>query len=43
MNEDGVLDIADIKNKYNARLHPDVKSGKRSEEEVLKEFLETFE
>ena len=43
VNEDGVLDITDIKNKYNARMHPDVKSGKRSEEEVLKEFLETFE
>lgn len=24
-------------------MHPDVKSGKRSEDEVLKEFLETFE
>jgi hypothetical protein len=24
-------------------MHPDVKSGKRTEDEVLKEFLETFE
>ena len=24
-------------------MHPDVKSGKRTEDEVLTEFLETFE
>jgi hypothetical protein len=28
---------------YNAKFHPDVKSGKRSEDEILGEFLETFE
>ena len=27
---------------YEARAHPDVKSGKRSEQEVLAEFLDTF-
>lgn len=43
VNEDGVLNIEDIKGKYNAKMHPDVKSGKRTEDEVLKEFLETFE
>lgn len=42
-NGDGVLDINDIKGKYNASMHPDVKSGKKTEEEVLTEFLETFE
>lgn len=31
---DGVIDIEDIKAKYNARYHPDVKQGKRTEEEV---------
>ena len=43
INEDGTLDINDIKGTYNAKMHPEVKSGKRSEDEVLKEFLETFE
>ena len=43
VNEDGSLAIDDIKGRYNAKMHPDVKSGKRTEEEVLKEFLETFE
>mmetsp|Transcript_32508 Transcript_32508/g.31754 ORF Transcript_32508/g.31754 Transcript_32508/m.31754 type:complete len:127 (+) Transcript_32508:1418-1798(+) len=42
-NEDGVLDINDIKGRYDASKHPDVKSKKKTEEEVLKEFLETFE
>lgn len=39
----GVLDLNDIKGVYNASLHPDVKSGKKSEDEILGEFLETFE
>jgi len=40
---DGVLDLEDIKGRYNAKMHPDVKSRKRTEDEVLTEFLETFE
>lgn len=40
---DGVLRTNDIKGVYSARHHPDVKSGKKSEDEVLGEFLETFE
>lgn len=28
---------------YNARGHPDVRAGKKSEDEVLGEFLDTFE
>jgi len=39
----GVLDINDIKGVYNAKSHPDVKAGKKTEEEVLGEFLDTFE
>ena len=39
----GVLDINDIKGTYNAKKHPDVMSGKTTEEEVLYEFLDTFE
>lgn len=40
---DGFLEVEDIKGKYDASKHPDVKTGKKTEEEVLKEFLETFE
>jgi hypothetical protein len=43
MNGDGVLTVDDIKGKYNAANHPDVKAGKRTENEILIEFLETFE
>jgi Ca2+-binding EF-hand superfamily protein len=39
----GQLDINDIRQTYNAKQHPDVKSGKRSEDEILAEFLDTFE
>jgi Ca2+-binding EF-hand superfamily protein len=42
-NGDGVLTVVDIKGKYDASKHPDVKSGKKTNDEVLKEFLETFE
>ena len=42
-DESGILDINDVKRFYNARGHPDVRSGKKSEEEILGEFLETFE
>ena len=37
------FDIKDIKETYNAKNHPDVKKGKKTEEEVLAEFLDTFE
>jgi len=40
---DGILTINDIKGVYNAKNHPEVRSGKRTEDEVLGEFLETFE
>ena len=39
----GILDIKDIRDTYNAKHHPDVKAGKKTEEEVLAEFLDTFE
>lgn len=39
----GVLDVTDIKQSYNAKKHPDVLGGKRTEEEILIEFLDTFE
>jgi Ca2+-binding EF-hand superfamily protein len=42
-DQSGILDITDIKHYYNARAHPDVKAGRKTEEDVLSEFLDTFE
>lgn len=39
----GLLDINDIRQTYNAKHHPDVKAGKKTEDEILGEFLDTFE
>lgn len=39
----GVVDINDIRGVYNGQRHPDVLSGKKTEDQVLVEFLETFE
>ena len=39
----GELDINDIRQVYNAKMCPDVLDGKKTEDEVLMEFLETFE
>ena len=39
----GQVDINDIRQTYNAKQHPDVKSGKKTEDEILAEFLDTFE
>jgi len=39
----GYVDINDIRGTYNAKRHPDVIQGKKTEDEVLMEFLETFE
>ena len=43
LNNDGVITLSEIREKYNAKAHPDVKAGKRTEDDVLREFLETFE
>lgn len=42
-NGNGIVEVDDIKGVYNAKNHPDVKLGKKTEEEVLADFLETFE
>ena len=42
-NQNGVIEMDDIRDSYNAKCHPDVQSGKKTEEEVLAEFLDTFE
>ena len=39
----GELDINDIRGTYNAKEHPDVQAGKKTEDEILGEFLDTFE
>lgn len=39
----GYVDINDIRGVYSAAKHPEVLSGKKTEQQVLQEFLETFE
>lgn len=39
----GMIDVQDLQGVYNAKQHPDVRSGKKTEQEVLAEFLDTFE
>ena len=34
--------MRDLQGVYNAKSYPDVRSGKRTEEEILSEFLDTF-
>ena len=42
-DDNGYVDINDIKGVYNASKHPDVIQGKKTEDQILMEFLETFE
>ena len=42
INNDGEITLDEFQNKYDAKNHPDVRSGKRTEDEVLIEFMETF-
>jgi Ca2+-binding EF-hand superfamily protein len=42
-NGNGLVELDDIRGVYNAKFHPDVRSGKKTEDEVLSEFLDTFE
>jgi len=34
-DKSGEIDINDIRQSYNAKQHPDVKSGKKTEDEIL--------
>ena len=43
IDSSGFLDIDDIKDVYNASKHPDVIQGRKTESQILNEFLETFE
>jgi calcyphosin len=40
---DGVVNLDDLKGTWAATNHPKVKSGEKTEEEVLREFLNTFD
>ncbi|GMI33900.1 hypothetical protein TeGR_g2037 [Tetraparma gracilis] len=39
----GFVEPSDIVSAYNAKKHPDVMAGKKTEDEVLREFLDTFD
>jgi len=43
LDRSGVVEIGEIKSIYNCKHHPDVKSGRKTEEDVYGEFIETFE
>ncbi|KAF0690658.1 Aste57867_17964 [Aphanomyces stellatus] len=42
-NGDGVLEPSDIVGCYDASKHPDVIAGKRTEDAIFREFLDTFD
>jgi len=42
-DKSGVVELNDIKGVYNASKHPDVIARKRTEDEVLREFLDSFD
>ena len=42
-DDSGVLDLSDIRQTYNAKKDPRVIRGDKTEDEVLMEFLDTFE
>lgn len=42
-DQSGNLQIDEIKSAYNAKAHPDVINGKKSEDDCLYEFLDTFD
>jgi calcyphosin len=39
---DGYMDVKQVLENFNASQHPDVKSGKRKEKDVRKEFVDSF-
>ena len=38
-----MIELNDIRGVYSAKQHPEVRSGKKTEDEILGEFLDTFE
>jgi hypothetical protein len=43
LDRSGVLNVDYLTSVYNAGQHPEVKSGKKSAQDVYREFLMTFE
>jgi hypothetical protein len=43
INGDGEISLEEFSKQYDASNHPDVRSGKRTSDEVLVEFMETFQ
>uniref|UniRef100_A0A6U0WUQ8 EF-hand domain-containing protein n=1 Tax=Rhizochromulina marina TaxID=1034831 RepID=A0A6U0WUQ8_9STRA len=42
-DKSGILDLDDITEAYDASKHPDVIAGKRTKQEILREFLDVFD
>ena len=43
VNKDGSVTLEDIATLYDASYHPDVRDGKRTKEEVLREFMSQWD
>ena len=43
LDQSGTLHLDEIKKSYNARSHPDVICGKKSEDDALYDFLDSFD
>jgi Ca2+-binding EF-hand superfamily protein len=43
IDNSGTLQIDEVKSTYNAKAHPDVASGKKTEDDALYEFLDSFD
>ena len=43
VSQQGFINITDLKSKYRAAQHPDVKAGKRTEKEERQDFESTFD
>ena len=43
VNKTGEITFEDLQNKYNADNHPEVLNGKKTEDEIFNEFMDTFQ
>jgi Ca2+-binding EF-hand superfamily protein len=42
-DKNGAIEMIEFSQRYNAVQHPDVRTGKKTEEQVLSEFMDGFE